>query len=70
MGCLSYIFPLFGEQLLRPQYTDDEQIEESLKTIYFHLRRHLPAFRILSLYCWSSFFILFWYSCNVPDFEI
>lgn len=20
---------------------------------------HLPAFRILSLYCWSSFFILF-----------
>lgn len=27
---------------------------------------NLPAFRSLSLYCWSSFFILFWYSCSVP----
>lgn len=26
----------------------------------------LPAFRSLSLYCWSSFFILLWYSCRVP----
>lgn len=26
----------------------------------------IPAFRSLSLYCWSSFFILLWYSCRVP----
>lgn len=39
---------------------------ESHSVLCFYTSLNMPAFRSLSLYCWSSFFILFWYSCSVP----